>query len=304
MSSPNMALTIPTVGVTDGPTYANQINACLTLIDQHDHTDGHGVPITPQALNIDDDVSFQGHNLTELNAGKFSAQGSADTGIKGSLQMVGDDLYFIDGVGNSVRITILGSVAGTPGSIADLLAPASATYLALSSKFVFQSNIDTPAHLDGASLILRNLIANSKALTLSPPNAMSSNYDITLPALPTVADSYVIMSPTGVMTTLNRGAVYDAGSSGASKTLDWVNSPAQKLLLTAACVLTLDNPVNGESYMLLLTRSGGSWAVTWPGNVKWANGVVPPPSAAGQTDIINLFYDGTNYYGTGASNFS
>lgn len=183
--SPNMNLILPGVGQTLGPQYATDLNNSLTLIDQHNHTAGYGVPIPSSGLNINADLSMNNNNLISIKSARFMPQsvlsGPSDLDC---LFVNGVDLYYNDGVGNHVRITQAGGVAGTPGSIAGLTSPASATYVAGSQTFVWQSDANTPANMDNASVILRNLVANSFGLTLQPPNAMGADYNLTLPTLP------------------------------------------------------------------------------------------------------------------------
>jgi hypothetical protein len=182
INSPNMTLPIPVVGVQSGPQYATDLNACLTLLDAHDHTPGSGVAITPAALDINANLTLQGNFLTNAAGVTLTAQGS--TPAVNTIYQSGLDLYFVDGDGNNVQITSNGAVAGTPGSIANLLAPASAAYVSASSTFVWESNTGIAADMDFGSAKMRNLSPNSTyALTLAPPT-LSSNYTITLPPLP------------------------------------------------------------------------------------------------------------------------
>jgi len=188
INSPYMTLPVPIVGVDPGPDYATNVNSCLGIIDQHNHTPGSGVLITPEAMDINADLTFQDNNATNIRAARFFVQPSAipATGADlDELYVTGVDLYFNDGLGNQIRLTQNGAVSGTPGSISNLVAPASVSYNTVNKTFVFQSDVNTPANLDAASITLRNLTANSQGLTLSPPNAMGSSYTITLPALPT-----------------------------------------------------------------------------------------------------------------------
>lgn len=210
--SANMLLPIPGVGITSGPVYAQDLNNCLTIIDSHDHSSGSGVPITPSGLNISSDLTFINNNLTNVRSMRFESQSAALGGATdlGCIYEIGVDLYFNDGSGNVVRLTQNGAVAGTPGSIANLVSPASASYSSSNSSFIFQSNVNTPADLDGASLKLRNLTANSHALTLSPPNAMGADYSIVLPALPVVS-SVTTIDTAGNMGTAPYNVVNQVG---------------------------------------------------------------------------------------------
>lgn len=199
--SPNMMLPVPGVGVTEGPQYASDINSCLTLIDAHNHSSGQGVQITPSGLDISSDLSFQNHNATLLRTARFSQQSGvlALASDLRCLYAVNDDLYYNDGAGNNVRITQSGAVAGTPGSIANLVSPASASYVSLDATFVWQSDANTPANMDMGGIILRNILANSKGLTITPPAAMGSDYSIILPALP-ASQKIMTLDASGNMT--------------------------------------------------------------------------------------------------------
>lgn len=188
ITSPNMNLSIPVPGVDPGPDYALNLNACLATIDQHNHSSGQGVQINPSGININADLPMANNNLTLARSIRFAAQSAPLSLVTdlGCLYESGVDLYYNDGSGNQVRITQSGGVAGTPGSISNLVSPASAAYVSANQTFVWQSAASTPANLDAGSIILRNITANSKGLTLNPPNAMSVNFSITLPSLPLV----------------------------------------------------------------------------------------------------------------------
>jgi len=197
--SPNMNLIIATVGSEPGPTFATDVNNSLTIVDGHNHTPGFGVSIPSSGLNINSDLLFNNNNATLLRTTRFKSQGTTLSSASdvGCLYEVLNDLFYNDGVGNVVRITQSGAVAGTPGSISGLVSPASASYNAGTSTFVWQSNTNTSANMDAASYLFRNLVANSKALTLSPPTAMASNFTITLPTLPVSATSFLRMDTSG-----------------------------------------------------------------------------------------------------------
>lgn len=222
----NMNLTVPISGVTVGPNWANEINASLGTIDAHDHSTGKGVPVTPAGLNINSDLSFAGNNANLVRTVRFSnpnVQPAGATDVNCAYAF-GGNLYYNNG-SFAVQITNGHSVAGTPGSISGLSSPASATYVALSTAFIWQSDANTPANMDGASFVLRNLAANSKGLTLSPPAAMAADFTITLPALP-AATSVVTISSAGAMssttpdgtTIVNTGSVLKVGDGAITQT--------------------------------------------------------------------------------------
>lgn len=197
INSPNMNLPVPVVGNEAGPQYATDVNNSLNIIDGHTHTPGSGVPITPDAIDINTTLVFNNNLASTLAAANFSPQSvppDLDT-----VYVSGVDLYFVDGVGNNIQITANGGIAGSPGSISNLTSPASAAYVAGTSTFVWQSNTSIAANMDFGAAVMRNLSPNSTfALTLQAPAALSSNFTITLPTVP-VANSFMTLSPGGVM---------------------------------------------------------------------------------------------------------
>lgn len=195
--SPNMNLPIPIVGVDPGPQYASDVDSCLTILDQHNHSPGSGVQITPDGLNINSTLSF-GSNFASNLAGLTLVPQTSTPAIN-TIYESGVDLYYVDGLGNNVRITQSGAVAGTPGSIANLVPPASASYVAGSSTFVWQSNTSIAANMDFGAAILRNLTPNSTfGVTVQPPAALGSNYTLTVPTIPAVL-SFMSLDTSGNM---------------------------------------------------------------------------------------------------------
>lgn len=173
-----MNLPIPTAGVTAGPEYATDINNSLTLVDSHDHTPGKGVQITPAGLNINTTLPMANNFLTGVAGITLTAQSS--TPAVGTVYESGNDLYYVDGIGNNVRITASGAVAGTPGSISGLVSPASASYVSGSSTFVWRSNTTTAANMDMGSIIIREVSPAANGITISSPTALGANYALTL----------------------------------------------------------------------------------------------------------------------------
>lgn len=200
VNTPNMVLPVPIVGSEVGPQYAIDVNNCFSILDSHDHSPGKGVKLTPSGLNINSNLSFSNNNAIDLRSVRFTPQSSpiALASDLNCLSVAGVDLYYNDGNGNQIQITDNGGISGTPGSIANLVSPASASYVSADSTFVWQSDANTAANMDAASYILRNLTANSFGLTLNPPNAMGSDRDITFPNLP-VSTSFLTIDSSGNM---------------------------------------------------------------------------------------------------------
>ena len=91
----------------------------------------------------------------------------------------------------------------------------------------------------------------------------------------------------------------DNGNSGAADTINWTTGNNQRSTLTANCTFTFTAPT-GVSFLNLkiIQDATGSRTVTWPAGIIWAGGVAPTLSTtANRVDIVNFYYDGTNYYG-------
>lgn len=111
-TTPNMGLTTPIVGVTTSPTWALNVNSDLSIIDQHDHSSGNGVQITPAGLNITIDLPFNDNNATTLRSSRYTSQGSPLSLVTdiGCTYVSGADLYYNDTIGNQIRLTQSGSI--------------------------------------------------------------------------------------------------------------------------------------------------------------------------------------------------
>jgi len=97
-------------------------------------------------------------------------------------------------------------------------------------------------------------------------------------------------------------AEYDNGNSGSAKTIDWTNGNKQKLTVTENTTLTFTDP-SGPCNLILKLVNGGAYTITWPGEVKWTGGTEPSWTSSG-TDVVAFYFDGNNYYGQGALDFS
>ncbi len=201
ITSTNMLLTIPTVGLEPEPTYAFDINTCLTIIDSHNHSAGSGVQITPDGMDISTDLDIQSNDLLNVSELVFSASGSASSTLMslyvapGSEGPAINDLWYTDGNGNEIQLTSAGLVNATIGNLAGQ-SYASGTFI-----WKQGTGSTTPADFDIGSIILRpNVALTTFGVELSPPSAIASQYTINLPALP-ASTLPVQLSNAGVMTT-------------------------------------------------------------------------------------------------------
>lgn len=199
--SPNMNLPVPIVGTTPGPTWANNINSCMSSIDEHDHTPGKGVPISSSAISLNSNLPLNNNALTSVQAVSFTSQASF-SGSQ-SLYVESPDLFYNDGNGNIIRITQSGSVSGASGTITGLPSgTASASYQAVGGTFQFQSATNTPANITGASISIAQQTATPNSITFKSPNSLAASYNVTWPTTVPSYASLLTMSTSGVLSTV------------------------------------------------------------------------------------------------------
>lgn len=195
--TPNMQLNLPVVSVTPGPEYATQVNNSFTTIDLHDHSPGSGVQITPEGLNINSPLDIQNNGLFNVSYIDYTPVASHST--TASTYVIGDELYYRDGAGNQVQITLGGSVNAGAGTITGLPSgTASAAFDAIGEKFVFKSATNVAAFIDAGPYIMRNHTAGSLSVTVQPPTTIGADYTLTLPPLP-VSKKLVTLSTSGAI---------------------------------------------------------------------------------------------------------
>jgi hypothetical protein len=87
--------------------------------------------------------------------------------------------------------------------------------------------------------------------------------------------------------------------SGTTQTVDFNNGNTQKINLgsaTGTVTVTLSNPQTGALYRIFLIQGATPRTVAWPATVKWPQGVAAILSTSnGAVDVVELYYDGSNY---------
>lgn len=203
-----MNLIDPGVGSDPGPNYAIQLNQSLSLIDQHDHSFGKGVQITPSGININSTLPLNNNVLSGVQAVVLQAQGSAITSLQSLSAAPGSggsvtDLFFTDGSGNTIQITKSGIVNSTAATI-----PGESYSAGTFTWTQTQSSLPTtPANFDIGSITLRpNTAATTQGITLTPPS--TGSYSINFPTTVPASQKIVTLDNSG-----NLEANYDVDNS-------------------------------------------------------------------------------------------
>lgn len=268
-NSSNMNLPIPGVGTEAGPDYAFDVNSSLTLIDQHDHSTGKGVQIKTAGLDIDQNLNFNSHSGFNLSALTLETQTSAPAIQSLYVKAAGtspviNELWYIDSASQEVQITANGIVNVVASSITGL------SYA--SGVFTFTQAQDalptTPASLSAGNVTLKPIAAATPyGVTLKPPSAIASLYDIKMPLLP-VAQSFMTIDASGNeaapiafsqgITTANIAPLTILGSNIANQTI----TPAKAAVSSSVVATTYT--VSATDLAVFYDASAGSFNTTLP----------------------------------------
>lgn len=200
-NTPNMNISLPTVSVTAGPTYATQLNNGFSTVDEHNHTSGKGVQVPTAGIGINADLSFFSYNATALRSTRYSNQGSP-LGTASDLNCVyfsGGNLYVNDGSGNQIQLTAAGALnAATLGSISGLGATtATVSYSNVTKTFTFWQNTNTSAKIDTGPLIVHDVAASALGITVQSPVALGAAYNFVLPTGVPASTKIMTMNTSG-----------------------------------------------------------------------------------------------------------
>lgn len=317
-TSPNMNLTIPTVSVDPGPDWASNINASLTAIDQHDHSSGKGVQITPSGLNINSDLTLNSNNLISARTVRLftnAVQPVLATDL-GCVYRFGADLYYNDGTGNIIRITQSGSVSGSSGTITGLPSgTASAAFSAASGTFVFQQSTSTAANMDVGSLIIRYPgsypTPTGNYILIEAPSSLATGYVLTLPAIPaqtnvmTLDTSGNISSTTWNTVANNRtrsiGATVSAGGVAVSASCGSFSTTSSSSVAVTNLSVTITT--SGRPVQLMIISDGLGSSARWGVSNFGSSSVSGVYSYVRGTTVIGQYTCQASGSGTVSSDF-
>lgn len=253
-------------------------------------------------------------NVTNLLTSLTAAEADIDT-LQTNVTTLSDDLDTLEGAVTAVE----GSVSTLQGAVTTLDTRLDTAETDINTT---EGNVTT---LQGNVTTLQGNVStiNTTLSTLAPKDSPTfttqaifnwatattlAMFDASKKLVSIVAGSngQILRLVSGVPTWSDQDSQYDAGNSGSSKTIDWSNAPAQLLSMTASCTLTFSNPKSGAAYVLRVLQGGsGSYTITWPATVRWPSDTAPTlTTTVGDGDLINFFWDGTNYYGSIAKGYN
>lgn len=171
---------------------------------------------------------------------------------------------------------------------------------------------------DGTGSGTVSIKRGSTTLSLVIGDAVTVYTDGTTDGLRSLLSASVSSTPT--FTRIGVGAAPDASAAGkfagqyyavryaATVSMDFNNSNVQSVTLAnGSNSITLANGKAGGRYLLELKQpaSGAAGTVSWPGTVDWGAAGAPTLTATnGKTDLIALYFNGTNYAASYALGFT
>lgn len=199
----NMSLILPIPGLQTGLQYAIQNNSAFSVIDSHTHIPGQGLPIPTAAININNDLNFNAYNGISFRSTRFNSQVSPLALVTdiNCISVVGPDLYYNDGNGNKIQMTIGGSVnTSGSGNISGMgSTTATVAYTVGNATFTFNSNTATPANMKFGPIQIGLNSASPSFVTITPSNSQASNFTLTLPSALPAAQALLSVDNTGTM---------------------------------------------------------------------------------------------------------
>jgi hypothetical protein len=189
--------TIPTVGSTSGPLYAENISEFLQSIKERLET-----KVAQDGLLISGDLELNAQRLTEIGSLSFENLG-APLGATRAVYFSGGDLYVDDGSGTSIQVTSAGalnvaSVSGINGtgygaSGVEILWVAGSTLFKLKDAAAANSYADI--QVQRAKI---TDVTSGNAVTLTAP-VLAGNITVSLPNSLPASSSVLLLDNAGLM---------------------------------------------------------------------------------------------------------
>ena len=149
-------------------------------------------------------------------------------------------------------------------------------------------NITTPAGTDAANVDddLRSLKAG---INERFNDVFGFNFQTDDPLAPTKIGPALQIQGAQIGT-----AIFNAGNSGTTKTINWNDGDQQLLTMTGNCTLTFTNVVPGRNYILYILQNGtGGFSLTFPTSVRSSNnvnfGTPALTTTANRLSVVGLF---------------
>jgi hypothetical protein len=133
----------------------------------------------------------------------------------------------------------------------------------------------------------------------------ASNGDLTL--TPNGSGKVVVSSNIAFSKSATYTTEVDDGNSSTAVTCDFTQGNMHKVTRTGSCTVTLTQPAAPAHCQIKFVHeaSASVYTVAYTPTPKWSSATAPTyTNTSGAVDIVNLWWDGSNWYGMGAQNFA
>ena len=234
MKTPNMLLTLPTVGVngTQGPQWASELVDSLTSVDYHNHIEGRGKTLNNNSFVIDADFAINFKEIKEIASLALLNLGTQPTTLNLCYDFNGE-FYFNDKNGNKVQITNGGtinvpSVDGITGDYTT--SDADLSYSSTSKSFIFKQTALITASTDHGPLKIYRPTLGSGYAQIKQNDSQSTDLDFTWPSFLPTTSQVIRSTDAGVLnpSELQSTDIVDGSILNSKMANDSVETPALK----------------------------------------------------------------------------
>jgi hypothetical protein len=234
-------------------------------------------------FNIDSPTANQVLKYNTSNA-RFEL-GTDDAGSSGDITFVGDD-----STGTAVSLNETFKIAGATG-ITTAVSGDTLTITGTAQDFAYSSLTGAPTNVSSFTNDAGYITDDGNGdLTITNSTIQSSGDTIDL--------DDIVRFNVGYKEDIN------ALTSSASISVDATTAPVHTVTLAHAATFTISNMVSGQSILIIITQDGTGARTGTFTSVKFPGGAPTLSTGAGDIDVISVFYDGTNYLGNIAQDFT
>jgi len=216
------------------------------------------------------------------------ASGASSSGTRGSVTLSGNAITILAGALNEIKASDIASA-----STIDLTA-----------------STGNLIHVTGTTTITAITLGSGYERTIVFDSTLTLTYNATTLILPGGIDIVTVAGDTAIFrgdgsgntrcisyTRTNPSPISVSGSGTVAVALSL--SETFSVVPSGNITLNLSLPISGKTYGFIMKQGATPYTIGFTQTIKWKGGTVfTATNSANAIDIVTIFYDGTNYYGT------
>jgi len=153
-------------------------------------------------------------------------------------------------------------------------------------------------------VLVRNSTASSAALVVDGASSQSAALQQWRNSSATVLASILAGGSLQSARCIGHDAEYNEGNSGTSIAFSFDTYQNVRVTMTGNCTATLDTPPVVGKYQIKVLTGAGSFTLGFSTTIRWANDeTYVATTTASKADFINLYWDGSTWWGQFRKNF-